>query len=107
MVGAGVARRGARGHDAHARGGVLGLVAVVDRAVHPARAGVSIRAVLADVSAAREIRRAVPGVGILMLTMLEDDESVRSAITAGAAGYVLKGDAQDPHRARDPRVRLR
>jgi DNA-binding NarL/FixJ family response regulator len=30
-----------------------------------------------------------------MLTMLDDDTSVRAAVTAGAAGYVLKGDTQD------------
>jgi DNA-binding NarL/FixJ family response regulator len=50
---------------------------------------------LDGVAAAREIRREAPGVGILMLTMLEDDASVRAAISAGAAGYVLKGDPQD------------
>jgi DNA-binding NarL/FixJ family response regulator len=50
---------------------------------------------LDGVSAAREIRREAPDVGILVLTMLEDDASVRAAIAAGAAGYVLKGDPQD------------
>jgi DNA-binding NarL/FixJ family response regulator len=50
---------------------------------------------LDGVAAAREIRRAAPDVGILMLTMLDDDASVRAAVTAGAAGYVLKGDTQD------------
>ena len=50
---------------------------------------------LDGVAAAREIRRAAPDVGILMLTMLDDDASVRAAVTAGAAGYVLKGDPQD------------
>jgi DNA-binding NarL/FixJ family response regulator len=50
---------------------------------------------LDGVAAAREIRRQAPDVGILMLTMLDDDASVRAAVTAGAAGYVLKGDPQD------------
>ena len=50
---------------------------------------------LDGVAAAREIRRAAPDVGILMLTMLDDDASVRAAVSAGAAGYVLKGDPQD------------
>ena len=36
-----------------------------------------------------------PEVGILMLTMLDDDASVRAAVSAGAGGYVLKGDPQD------------
>jgi DNA-binding NarL/FixJ family response regulator len=49
---------------------------------------------LDGVAAAREIRRAAPQVGILMLTMLDDDDSVRAALHAGAAGYVLKGDPQ-------------
>lgn len=49
---------------------------------------------LDGVAAAREIRTAAPHVGILMLTMLDDDESVRAALAAGAAGYVLKGDSQ-------------
>jgi DNA-binding NarL/FixJ family response regulator len=51
--------------------------------------------VLDGVAAAREIRRAAPTVGILMLSMLDDDESVRAAVAAGAAGYVLKGDPQE------------
>ena len=50
---------------------------------------------LDGVSATREIRRAAPEVGILMLTMLDDDASVRAAVSAGAGGYVLKGDPQD------------
>jgi DNA-binding NarL/FixJ family response regulator len=49
---------------------------------------------LDGVAAAREIRSTAPGVGILMLTMLDDDESVRTALSAGAGGYVLKGDPQ-------------
>ncbi len=49
---------------------------------------------LDGVAATREITKAAPTVGILVLTMLEDDESVRAAVRAGAAGYVLKGDSQ-------------
>lgn len=49
---------------------------------------------LDGVAAAREISKAAPAVGILMLTMLDDGESVRDAIRAGAAGYVLKDDSQ-------------
>lgn len=50
---------------------------------------------LDGVAAAAEIRRTAPGVALLMLTMLDDDESVRAAVAAGAAGYVLKGDSQE------------
>jgi DNA-binding NarL/FixJ family response regulator len=40
-------------------------------------------------------RRVRPrGVGVLVLTMLDDDESVRAALDAGASGYVLKGDSR-------------
>jgi DNA-binding NarL/FixJ family response regulator len=37
-----------------------------------------------------ELRRLYPTVKVLMLTMLEDTETVRAALKAGAAGYVLK-----------------
>jgi DNA-binding NarL/FixJ family response regulator len=47
---------------------------------------------LDGVAAAAQVRKAAPSVGILMLTMAEDDESVRAALAAGASGYALKGD---------------
>jgi DNA-binding NarL/FixJ family response regulator len=49
---------------------------------------------LDGVAATQEIRRAAPDVGILMLTMFDDTESVQAAVRAGAAGYVLKGATQ-------------
>ena len=39
----------------------------------------------------RILEASPPGVGILMLTMFEDDDSVFAAMRAGARGYVLKG----------------
>ena len=43
------------------------------------------------IEATRRILRAHPAVGIIMVTMLEDDASVFAAVRAGARGYVLKG----------------
>jgi DNA-binding NarL/FixJ family response regulator len=43
------------------------------------------------VQATRAILRKTPSTGIVMVTMLEDDASVFSAMRAGARGYVLKG----------------
>jgi DNA-binding NarL/FixJ family response regulator len=46
------------------------------------------------IQATREIVVASPHISILMVTMLEDDESVFAAMRAGARGYVLKGANQ-------------
>ena len=46
------------------------------------------------ITATREILATSPHIGILMVTMLEDDESVFAAMRAGARGYVLKGANQ-------------
>ncbi len=43
------------------------------------------------IEATRRILRARPDVGIVVVTMFEDDDSVFSAMRAGARGYVLKG----------------
>lgn len=50
---------------------------------------------LDGVEAAREVTRAAPTTAVLMLTMFDDDQSVLAAMRAGAAGYVLKGAAQE------------
>jgi DNA-binding NarL/FixJ family response regulator len=49
---------------------------------------------LNGIDATREITRADPSVGVLVLTMFEDDDSVFAAMRAGARGYVLKGADQ-------------
>ena len=46
------------------------------------------------VEATRELRRVAPGVAVLILTMMDDDDSLFAAIRAGARGYVLKGASQ-------------
>ena len=43
------------------------------------------------IEASRRILDASPKVGVVVLTMFEDDASVFSAMRAGARGYVLKG----------------
>jgi DNA-binding NarL/FixJ family response regulator len=52
------------------------------------------------VEATRRIVAADPGVAVLVLTMLDEDESVFAAMRAGARGYVVKGaDTEDVLRA--------
>ena len=46
---------------------------------------------LNGVEATRRILKENPHLGIIMVTMLEDDASVFAAMRAGARGYVLKG----------------
>ncbi len=43
------------------------------------------------ISATRQILRTNPQVNVLMVTMIEDDDSVFAAMQAGARGYLLKG----------------
>ena len=50
--------------------------------------------VLNGIEATRQIVALSPHISILMVTMLEDDESVFAAMRAGARGYVLKGANQ-------------
>ncbi len=46
---------------------------------------------LDGIEATRHLVGRRPGVRVLMLTMTEDDDTVLSAIRAGASGYLLKG----------------
>jgi len=46
---------------------------------------------MGGVEATRQILRARPQTAIVMLTMMDEDESVFAALRAGARGYVLKG----------------
>jgi DNA-binding NarL/FixJ family response regulator len=50
---------------------------------------------LSGTAAIDELTRRRPGVGILVLTMHEDDQSLLSALRAGAHGYLLKGADHD------------
>lgn len=46
------------------------------------------------IEATRQILHQAPHIGVIMLTMFEDDDSVFAAMRAGARGYVLKGADQ-------------
>lgn len=50
---------------------------------------------LNGIDATRQITAAEPDVGVLVLTMGEDDGTVLSALRAGARGYLRKGAEQD------------
>jgi len=47
------------------------------------------------IEATRRIAESIPGVGVVVVTMFKDDDSVFAAMRAGARGYVLKGADQD------------
>jgi DNA-binding NarL/FixJ family response regulator len=49
---------------------------------------------LGGIEATRQIVGTSPHVGVLVLTMVEDDEAVFAAMRAGARGYLLKGSSQ-------------
>jgi len=48
---------------------------------------------LNGMEATRQIRAALPGTEVLILSMHESEELVREILAAGARGYVLKSDA--------------
>ena len=50
---------------------------------------------LNGIEATRRILQVNPGVGVVVVTMFEEDESVFAAMRAGARGYVLKGADQE------------
>lgn len=43
------------------------------------------------IEATRQIVEADPAIGVLVITMMDDDDSVFAAMRAGARGYLLKG----------------
>jgi DNA-binding NarL/FixJ family response regulator len=51
--------------------------------------------VLDGIEATRRITSETPSVGVVVLTMSEDDGTVFSAVRAGARGYLLKGADQE------------
>jgi DNA-binding NarL/FixJ family response regulator len=50
---------------------------------------------LNGIEATRQIVQASPHIGVVVVTMFEDDDSVFAAMRAGARGYVLKGADQE------------
>jgi DNA-binding NarL/FixJ family response regulator len=51
--------------------------------------------VMNGIDATAQIKATPPNIAILVLTMLEDDDSVFAAMRAGASGYLLKGADKD------------
>lgn len=47
------------------------------------------------IEATRRIREAQPGIRVIMLTMVERDDSLLAALRAGAQSYILKGADKD------------
>src|SRR3712207_4768440 len=91
-------REGMRGRlDRVADLAVVGEAASGDEAVELARK-LEPEVILMDlkmpgmngIEATREVLRASPRTGVLVLTMFEDDDSVFAAMRAGAKGYLLK-----------------
>jgi DNA-binding NarL/FixJ family response regulator len=50
---------------------------------------------MSGVEATRLVLRASPDTAVLVITMVEDDDAIVSAVDAGARGYVLKGAGQE------------
>lgn len=50
---------------------------------------------LNGIEATREIITTSPHIGVIVVSMLEDDDSIFAAMRAGARGYVLKGADQE------------
>ena len=51
---------------------------------------------ISGIEATRRVLEKYPSIGVVVVTMFEDEDSVFSAMRAGARGYVLKGaDAQE------------
>ena len=61
---------------------------------------------LNGIEATRRIVEASPHVGVLVLTMVEDDDAVFAAMRAGGAGYLVKGSSQEEILAAIRAVRL-
>ena len=53
------------------------------------------RSALNGIEATRQIVQTSPHIGVIVVTMFEDDDSVFAAMRAGARGYVLKGADQE------------
>ena len=49
---------------------------------------------LSGIDATRKLTAAAPHIGIIAMTMLEDDDMIVQALRAGARGYLVKGAAQ-------------
>ena len=81
---------------------LVGEAATGDQAVREAQLGhadvviMDVQMPVVDgIEATRRLTAVAPDVAVLVLTMVEDDETVLAAMLAGARGYLLKGAGQD------------
>lgn len=56
---------------------------------------------VSGIEALQQIKKAVPDAKVLMLTGVEEDEKIFSALCFGASGYVLKTDSENIEKAID------
>jgi DNA-binding NarL/FixJ family response regulator len=50
---------------------------------------------ISGIEATRRLVAAMPGIRVVVVSMLEDDDSIFAAMRAGASGYLLKGSDRD------------
>ncbi|WP_346623704.1 response regulator transcription factor [Blastococcus montanus] len=50
---------------------------------------------MSGIEATRGVLRASPRTAVLVITMVEDEDAIMSAVDAGARGYVMKGAGQE------------
>ncbi len=58
---------------------------------------------LGGIEATERIVGANPGIRVIVITLYDDEQSVRAALAAGASGYVVKQAPPERDRRRGPR----
>jgi DNA-binding NarL/FixJ family response regulator len=74
--------------------GASGVDAALAEQVDVVLMDLSMPGGISGIDATRKLATAAPHIGIVVMTMLEDDDMVVQALRAGARGYLVKGAAQ-------------